>query len=151
MWQYVTCLVIQWSCAAFGCRVQLRRKRINANLTQTAFVIYLWLCRSLSLCLCLSLCFWLWLFVSPSLSLLLSFSHKHANTHSPKTASFEFQSVWEWCWMTHMSNSFRKLCAFMPALSFYPLLLAVLNLPSLLIVAVWSRQKQIYLGIEMMP
>lgn len=38
----------------------------------------------------------------------------------------------------------------MPALPFYPLLLAVLNLPALLIMAAWSRQKRIYPRIEMM-
>lgn len=37
----------------------------------------------------------------------------------------------------------------MPALPFYPLLLAVLNLSALLIVTAWSKQREIYLGTEM--
>ena len=98
----------------------------------------------------LSVCLWLSLFPCVSLSVSGSaLSPSPLPPHTPKTASFEIQNVGEWCWMTRMGYSFCKLWAFMPALPFYPLLLAVLNLPALLIVAVWSRQKKIYPRIEM--
>ena len=144
MWQGGVCLVIQWLCVAFGCGLELRRKKNERKTCMKNSC-------SLSVCLWLSLFPYVSVFLSLDLLCLrLCSVSSPPPPHTPKTTNFEFQNVGEWCWMTHMGYSFCKLWAFMPALPFYPLLLAVLNLPALLIVAVWSRQKKIYPRIEMM-
>ena len=137
MWHGGVCLVIQWPCVAFGCGLELWRKKMSEKPARRTLAACLFVSGSLS--------FPVSLFLSLDLLCLLP----PLPPHTPKTASFEIQNVGEWCWMTRMGYSFCKLWAFMPALPFYPLLLAVLNLPALLIVAVWSRQKKIYPRIEM--